>query len=221
MLDSLFFSMPVLAKRLIVGLAHGPKTSTQKRLDERSRVLRHLSNLLPGSKVGIELSREQLVWIKTNPAVEPRDTLEFAARAALAKGLEVVPLDSERRMEKHREIIGLLRERMAELPSQWRSGKVTPKIIGDYKKARRNFVLHKYTRSIGMGLAIQQNNLQLNFVGDAHAHHLNTAMADAHQFEFSKEPILGSETEVFSHPENAGLKEKLEALLMKRLALKK
>ena len=212
--------MRATAKPLIVGLVHGKKVTDQERVNERARVLGHLGRLPPGSKVGIELSPEQLAWIKTNPAVGIEDTIAFAARNALAKGFEVVPLDTEKRMEKHRMIIGWLRVLMDLLPlARQKPDGASRIIVAEYRKTRRNHVIHTFTRSLGMGLELRRSNPLLNFTCDVHAQQLRPAMAGTHEFEFSMHsPGFASEAEVFSQPENAGSKEKLEALLAKRLS---
>ncbi|GEM_PF-6891121 len=218
-----YMSSPeIVSKPRIVGLIHNSSSHLNERensamlAEERARVLRALDKMPAGTRVGIELTPSLL---EAKSEGWPGDIFAFVIREARHRKLNLVLLDTELRWKKHLQIFSLLSDlnKLRGTPA-W-----TDKLRDQYFQVQRNYIVHTYTRSLGMGLKLKSGKLPLSFIGAGHAFQLTEPLSKTHEVEL---PTKGKKAlvrefrffeEVFSRSENKGLEPILRALLNKRL----
>lgn len=227
-------------KPVVLGVAHEePARLKEEQLallwrKEKQLIYQHLAKLPQGAKVGIEISPARLAVFGMGISPVKRteeNSLQYAVRIALKRGLAVVPLDSDMRFKKHVQIgnsldaLELVKLTMPKKAPNPKAEEAAKKVVEKLKKVRRNVAVHAYTRSIGMGSNILQEKPPLNIVALGHAEHLAPVLQD-HRFIFSPlhqhyNRTLGamdkSVDRTFSDSGDEGLRQKLEARMRKTL----
>ena len=144
----------------------------------------------------------------------------FTLNAASLRGLKVIPLDTERRWAKHYFISSKLDNLIESIQKHQASGLSEIEISDEDIKSARNFWVHTYTRSQGMGLKLKRENIPVNFMGNLHAWQLSKVLSQTHEVELSPHSHLSPDKifETSSEFIPLELRLKLDGMLQKNLS---
>ena len=185
---------------------------------ERKRIEQKLSRLPKNVVVGVELVPKTLDRLRKGFQSKEPELFEYAALAAMANGLRVVPLEQTARHYRANTIVDQVKKLAL-------SGKSNAAIDPEILRLSRKLVVNGWLRSVSMGEAILKQGCRVSFVGESHARHLQ-ASPEHFEFENTPEKHLEMHPEshdlgIFSLPKYRGMKERLERIMVARLAVGK